>query len=171
MIIELLDINDEVVTMVDTNEPEYEFKHFKQMLPNIVGWRQHQWQEPTKSFEQVQTETIQKFGAEFASRRDATTWAIQADGSVYGYERKTEDVTNFMAAMKRAELGLDTGFNVYLNNADDQKQFLPHTAKMFHDALEQSAQEQITAYQRYEAIKKQIIDECDTIDELNAITW
>lgn len=124
-----------------------------------------------KTFSDVQQERILFFGKEFAKRRDAITWAVQTDGSVFGYDRKSEDVTNFLAAMKRAELGLDTGFNVYVGSADEPKQFLPHTYKMFQDVLEQSAQEQITAYLRYEAIKKQILDECSTVDELNAITW
>lgn len=170
MIIELLDINDEVVTMVDTNEPSYEFEHFKKMLPSIVSWRQHQEQEPAKSFEQVQTETIQKFGAEFAKRRDAITWAVQTDGSVFGYDRKTEDVTNFLAAMQRAYLGADTYYKVYLNNVDTKAMKL-HTYKMFQDVLEQSAQEQILAYTRYEELKYQIQNVCETIEDLNALTW
>ena len=122
------------------------------------------------SFADLQKQCIAKFGAEFAKRRDAITWAVQADGSVFGYDRKTEDVTNFLAAMQRAYLGADTYYKVYLNNVETKAMKL-HTYKMFHDVLEQSAQEQIAAYQKYEAIKKQILEECDTIDELNAITW
>lgn len=122
------------------------------------------------TFEETQKNTIAKFGAEFAKRRDAITWAVQADGSVFGYDRKAEDVTNFLAAMQRAYLGADTYYKVYLNSVETKAMKL-HTYKMFQDVLEQSAQEQIAAYTRYESIKKQILEECTTIDELNAITW
>ena len=123
-----------------------------------------------KTFSEIQQERILFFGQEFARHRDAITWAVQTDGSVFGYDRKSEDVTNFLAAMQRACLGADTYYKVYLNDVDTKAMKL-HSYKMFQDVLEQSAQEQIAAYQKYEAIKKQIFEECTTIDELNAITW
>ena len=112
---------------------------------------------------------VKAAGAEFARRRDAITWT-QHTAELYGYDRKSDDVTNFLAAMKRAELGLETGFNVYVDNAEGRKQFLPHTYDMFKVVLEQSANEQIAAYQWYEGIKTQI-NTCDTIAELEAITY
>ena len=112
---------------------------------------------------------IEAAGAEFARRRDAITWT-QHEVGLYGYDRKPEDVTNFLAAMKRAEIGLSTGFNVYVNNADNPKQFLPHTYDMFKVVLEQSANEQIVAYQWYEGIKGQLnADTVKTIVDLEAI--
>ena len=122
------------------------------------------------SFSDLQKQCIAKFGAEFAKRRDAITWAVQADGSVFGYDRKSEDVTNFLAAMQRAYLGADTYYKVYLNNVETKAMKL-HTYKMFQDVLEQSAQEQILAYTRYEELKYQIQNVCETIEDLNAITW
>ena len=105
-------------------------------------------------------------GAEFAKRRDAITWT-QHEVGLYGYDRKPEDVTNFLAAMKRAELGLETGFNVYVDSIGP-KQFLPHTYDMFKVVLEQSANEQIAAYQWYEGIKSQL-QVATSIEELEQI--
>lgn len=107
-------------------------------------------------------------GVEFARRRDAITWT-QHEVGLYGYDRKPEDVTNFLAAMKRAELGLDTGFNVYVDSAGP-KQFMSHTYEMFKVVLEQSANEQISAYHWYEDIKEQLnADTVTKIEELEQI--
>ena len=105
-------------------------------------------------------------GMEFAKRRDAITWT-QHEVGLYGYDRKPEDVTNFLAAMKRAELGLETGFNVYVDSIGP-KQFLPHTYDMFKVVLEQSANEQIAAYQWFEGIKGQL-QAATSIEELEQI--
>lgn len=125
---------------------------------------------PEVAFQKTKAKRLKEFGAEFAKRRDAITWALQSDGMVYGYDRTIEDIPNFLANMERARNGNATFHKVYINNVDT-KELRYHTLKMFQDVLEQSSQEQITAYTRYEAIKKQILEECATFDELNAITW
>lgn len=160
MKIDLLDVNDNVITIVDTDNPVYEFEHFKAMLPDVVTWRQHV---VVETLEQAKARYVSIAGAEFASKRDAVTWT-QHEVGLYGYDRKPEDVTNFLAAMKRAELGLDTGFNVYVGSIGP-KQFLPHTYEMFKIVLEQSANEQISAYQWYEGIKGQL-QAANSIEEL-----
>jgi hypothetical protein len=124
----------------------------------------------SQTFEEAQKATVAKFGAEFARRRDAITWSVQADGSVFGYDRQTEDITNFLAAMQRAYLGADTYYKVYLNSVETKAMKL-HTYKMFQDVLEQSAQEQILAYTRYEELKYQIQNVCETIEDIDALTW
>lgn len=161
MKIELLNADGEVVTQVETNDPAAEFEHFKKMLPEIVSW-----QEKTEPLDEARTKYIKAAGAEFANRRDAITWT-QHETGLYGYDRKSDDVTNFLAAMKRAELGLDTGFNVYVGSVGP-KQFLPHTYDMFKVVLEQSANEQIAAYQWYEGIKSQL-QAAASIEELEQI--
>lgn len=163
MKIDLLDVNDNVITIVDTDNPVYEFEHFKAMLPDVVTWRQHV---VVETLEQAKARYVSIAGAEFASKRDAVTWT-QHEVGLYGYDRKPEDVTNFLAAMKRAELGLDTGFNVYVGSIGP-KQFLPHTYEMFKIVLEQSANEQISAYQWYEGIKGQL-QAAEGIEELEQI--
>lgn len=161
MVIELLNNVGEVVTRVETNDPAAEFEHFRKMLPEIVSW-----QERTEPLDEAKARYINAAGAEFASIRDAITWT-QHEVGLYGYDRKPEDVTNFLAAMKRAELGLDTGFNVYVGSVGP-KQFLPHTYDMFKVVLEQSANEQIAAYQWYEGIKSQL-QAAASIEELEQI--
>lgn len=118
------------------------------------------------TLDEARTKYINGAGAEFAKRRDAITWT-QHEVGLYGYDRKPEDVTNFLAAMKRAELGLDTGFNVYVGGVGP-KQFLPHTYEMFKVVLEQSANEQISAYQWYEGVKSQL-QVANSIEELEQI--
>ena len=161
MIIELLNNVNELITRVETNDPAAEFEHFKKMIPEIVSWR-----EATETLDQAKARYISAVGAEFAKRRDSITWT-QHEVGLYGYDRKPEDVTNFLAAMKRAELGLDTGFNVYVGSVGP-KQFLPHTYDMFKVVLEQSANEQISAYQWYEGIKGQL-QAVNSIEELEQI--
>lgn len=119
------------------------------------------------TLDEAKARYINAAGVEFAKRRDAITWT-QHEVGLYGYDRKPEDVTNFLAAMKRAELGLATGFNVYVGNAADPKQFLPHTYDMFKVVLEQSANEQIAAYQWYAGIKEQL-QAAETIAALEQI--
>ena len=148
MKIDLLDVHDNVITIVDTDNPVYEFEHFKAMLPDVMSWRHHV---DIETIDQAKARYISSAGVEFASKRDAVTWT-QHEVGLYGYERKPEDVSNFLAAMKRAELGLDTGFNVYVDSVGP-KQFLPHTYEMYKVVLEQSANEQIAAYQWFEGIK------------------
>lgn len=161
MVIELLNNVGEVVTRVETNDPAAEFEHFRKMLPEIVSW-----QERTEPLDEAKARYMKAAGAEFANRRDAITWT-QHETGLYGYDRKSDDVTNFLAAMKRAELGLDTGFNVYVGSVGP-KQFLPHTYDMFKVVLEQSANEQIAAYQWFEGIKAQL-NAAETIAELEQI--
>ena len=120
----------------------------------------------TETLDQAKTRYIADAGLKFAKRRDAITWT-QHEVGLYGYDRKPEDVTNFLAAMKRAELGLETGFNVYVDSIGP-KQFLPHTYDMFKVVLEQSANEQIAAYQWYEGIKSQL-QAATSIEELEQI--
>lgn len=105
----------------------------------------------------------------FSTDRDATTWVIQADGTKYGYDRKTDDVVTFLAAMKRAELGQETYYKVYINDINT-KQMVLHTADMFHTCLGQSANEQITAYTKFDTAKAKV-QAATTIDAVNAVTY
>lgn len=104
----------------------------------------------------------------FAAERDAITWVTQ-NGTKYGYDRSPEDITNFIAARTRAELGNETYYNVYLNDTDT-KQMIVHTVAMFNACLEQSAQEQILAYTKFEGLRSQI-NACSTVAEIEAITY
>lgn len=104
----------------------------------------------------------------FAADRDAITWVTQ-NGTKYGYDRSPEDITNFIAARTRAELGNETYYKVYLNDIDT-KQMVVHTVAMFNACLEQSAQEQIIAYAKFEGLRSQL-NACTTVAELEAITY
>ena len=103
----------------------------------------------------------------FCTQRDATTWVTQTDGTVYGYDRGSEDVTNFLAARERAKLGIETYYKVYVGDLNTKSMVL-HTEAMFNACLVQAAQEQITAYVTF-ATKKAEIEACTTSDELTAV--
>lgn len=96
----------------------------------------------------------------FCEDRDAITWVEQEDGTVYGYDRKSEDITNFTVARERAKLGGDVYYKVYVNT-EDNKQLILHTLDMFNTCLEQSAQEQIQAYTNYSEAKAILLAEAD----------
>ena len=153
--------NRNQITIIDISSPDFD---------NV----QEGWDYDGVNFSDPNMETLDEAkarytkdaGVEFARRRDAITWT-QHEVGLYGYDRKPDDVTNFLAAMKRAELGLDTGFNVYVGSVGP-KQFLPHTYDMFKVVLEQSANEQIAAYQWFEGIKGEL-NAAETIEELEQI--
>lgn len=123
---------------------------------------------PLPSIEDIRSNKLRELGAAFATARDAITWH-DFNGVVYGYDRHTEDITNFLAARARAKAGVPIPYKVYVG-AIDVKQIVPHTAEMFDVILEQSAQEQITAYAKYENYKAQVLA-AETVTDVMAIQW
>lgn len=122
-----------------------------------------------ETLDEAKTRYIKAAGAEFARRRDAITYVTQSDGiTIYGYDRQAEDVINFMTARERAKLSEPVPYKVY--KSDGTKGLVDHTLTMFDACLNQSATEQLAAYEWYEQIKAQI-NACTTIAKLEAITW
>ena len=65
------------------------------------------------SIEELQANKLNEAGAEFAKRRDAIRWVQVSDGNAYGFDCASEDITNFMAAWKAAEVDGYTGYKVW----------------------------------------------------------
>lgn len=122
-----------------------------------------------KAFAKAKANKLTEIYNSFCSERDAITWVTQTNGTKYGYDRSPEDITNFISARARAELGSETYYKVYLNDVNT-KQMIVHTVAMFNTCLEQSAQEQIVAYTKFETARSKI-NTATTIEELEAITY
>lgn len=110
----------------------------------------------------------------FCTVRDALTW-VQTDSYRYGYDRKTDDIANFLATWKRIETKIK-------NNEADQtvpykvwtsattKELIPHSLEMMEVCLAQSEQEQKAAYITLK--DKQIeVESATTKEELDQIFW
>ena len=123
----------------------------------------------TELFAIAKANKLTELYTSFAADRDAITWVTQTNGTKYGYDRSPEDITNFMAARTRAELGNETYYKVYLNDVAT-KQMIVHTVAMFNACLEQSAQEQIIAYTKFETLRGRL-NACTTVAEIEAITF
>lgn len=83
MKIELLDVDGNIVTRVETSDPAAEFAHFKAMLPEIVSWR-----EKTEPLDEVKARYI----AQAKDYRDAQEVApITYNGNTYDYDAKARE--------------------------------------------------------------------------------
>jgi len=119
------------------------------------------------TLEEMRRKCVKAAGAEFACRRDAITYVTQPDGAmVYGYDRQTADIVNFMAARERAKSSGVVPYKVH--KPDGTKSLVNHTLAMFDTCLNQSATEQLAAYQWFEALKAQL-EAATTIEELEQI--
>ena len=160
MIIELHNVNETVMTQVETNDPAAEFEHFKKMLPEIVSWR-----EQTEPLDQAKARYMKAAGAEFARKRDAIRWV---DG--YGYDCQSEDITNFMAAFTPL-LVAGSGsvyYKVWLT--ETTKGVIERNYEQMQTVYAAVRSNQLEAYSWYEGIKAQINSDTITkIEELEQI--
>lgn len=72
---------------------------------------------PEKTLEQLKAEKHNAAGAAFAAKRDAIRFIKLSDGNTYGFDCANEDVTNFMANWKAAELDGQTEHKVWLDES------------------------------------------------------
>ncbi|MBR5589747.1 MAG: hypothetical protein IKW41_06300 [Phascolarctobacterium sp.] len=70
---------------------------------------------PEKTLEQLKAEKHNAAGAAFAAKRDAIRFVELSDGNTYGFDCANEDITNFMANWKAAELDGQTEHKVWLD--------------------------------------------------------
>lgn len=120
------------------------------------------------SIEELKETKLNEAGAEFAKRRDAIRWVQVSDGNAYGFDCENEDITNFMAAWKSAEVDGASGYKVWLTETTKGLVLLQEADfKIVFDNVRES---QLEAYGWYEYISIQIRN-ATTTEELDAITW
>lgn len=120
------------------------------------------------SIEELQEAKINEAGAEFAKRRDAIRWVQVSDSNAYGFDCASEDITNFMAAWKAAEVDGYTGYKVWFT--ETSKGLVILQLVDFKTVFDFVRNSQLTAYAWYETISAQI-KATTTTEELEAITW
>ena len=70
---------------------------------------------PAPSLEELKKAKHNAAGASFAAKRDAIRFVKLSDGNTYGFDCANEDITNFMANWKAAELDGQTAHKVWLD--------------------------------------------------------
>lgn len=162
MRIELI-INDTVFTIIETATPELEFKTYKEMFPDLTGWREQAPILPT--LDELKATKLNQAGAEFAKRRDCVRWV-----GGYGFDCAVDDITNFMAAFTPL-LVAKTGTVFYKVWLDEQTKGIAELSyTQMQAAYDTVRNSQMAAYAWYETIKAQILA-CKAFDELEQITW
>ena len=109
---------------------------------------------------------LKQAGATFATKRDAVRYVQLSDGKTYGFDCANEDITNFMAGWKRAELSGSTFYKVYLSPTE--KTIVTLTATDFATVSNEVSKSQLLAYSWYGDIKAKILA-CTTREELESI--
>lgn len=120
------------------------------------------------SIEELQANKLNEAGAEFAKRRDAIRWVQVSDGNAYGFDCASEDITNFMAAWKAAEVDGYTGYKVWFT--ETTKGLVILQLPDFKTVFDFVRNSQLGAYAWYETISAQI-KATTTAEELEDITW
>ena len=90
----------------------------------------------------------------FIKERDAIRWVTCADGNTYGFDCANEDIVNFMAGQKMAEIEGKVYYKVWLTATT--KGLVVLTKEDFAKVFAEARQSQIVAYAKYEAIKKEL---------------
>ena len=120
------------------------------------------------SIEELQATKLNEAGAEFAKRRDEVRWVQVSDGNAYGFDCASEDITNFMAAWKAAEVDGYTGYKVWFT--ETSKGLVLMQLADFKTVFDFVRNSQLAAYAWYETISAQI-KATTTAEELEEITW
>lgn len=158
MRIELLDIGKNIITIVDTDNPEMEFEHFKVMLPEIISWRKE-----IEQFDEMKSRYINAAGSEFAKRRDAIRWV---DG--YGYDCEPGDIINFMAAFTPLLVAQSGTVFYKVWSSQVEKAVVERSYEQLLEVYNTVRTEQMEAYAWYEVIKAKL-QAAASIEELEQI--
>lgn len=121
---------------------------------------------PTPTFEELKERKLAEAGRVFAKRRDAIRFIACSDGNTYGFDCANEDITNFLAAWKAAEISGSTGYKVWLNETAKGLVVLPLVD--FQTVFDAVRASQLADYAWYEA-KRAAIEACTTQEELDDI--
>lgn len=121
---------------------------------------------PQPSLEALKEAKIKEAGAAFAQKRDAIRQVQLSDGNTYGFDCANEDITNFMASWKAAEVSGSTPYKVW--GADGSKGMITMQLADFKTVFNAVRESQLAAYAWYGAVDAQI-QAAATKEELEAI--
>lgn len=115
--------------------------------------------------EQAKIEKLTQAKALFAEKRDAIRF-ITLDGVAYGFDCASEDITNFMAAWKDAEMNGTTQYKVWTSETD--KGVVTLTNDNFNAVFKSVRNSQFEAYAWLATVQAKI-EAATTVAEVEAI--
>lgn len=121
---------------------------------------------PEQTLEEAKEDKHREAGAAFAKKRDAIRQVQLSDGNTYGFDCANEDITNFMASWKAAEVSGSTPYKVW--GADGSKGMITMQLADFKTVFNAVRESQLAAYAWYGAVDAQI-QAATTKEELDAI--
>ena len=114
---------------------------------------------------QAQEEKLTQAKTLFAEKRDAIRFITLGDVT-YGFDCASEDITNFMAAWKDAEMNGSTQYKVWTSETD--KGVVTLTNDNFNTVFKAVRNSQFEAYAWLTTVQAQI-EACTTAEEVEAI--
>lgn len=119
------------------------------------------------TLDELKAEKHEQAGAAFAAKRDAIRYVEITDGNTYGFDTANEDITNFMASWRAAEMTGSTPYKVWL--ADGGKGMVMLTPDDFTAVFNAVRTAQLEAYAWYGEVDAQI-KAATTKEEVEAVT-
>ena len=116
--------------------------------------------------EEAKADKHREAGAAFAKKRDAIRQIAISDGNTYGFDCANEDITNFMASWKAAEVSGSTPYKVWI--ADGGKGLITMQLADFDTVFKAVRDSQLEAYAWYGTVDAKI-QACETKEELAEI--
>ena len=120
---------------------------------------------PDLTLDEIKQEKLKQLGSAFAVKRDAIRW-VDVSGGHYGFDCANDDITNFMASWKAAELAGSTLYKVW--TSESEKGMVTLTTEDFTAVFNAVRQSQYEAYAWY-GTKKAEIENAATVEEINAV--
>lgn len=121
---------------------------------------------PEQTLEEAKADKHREAGAAFAKKRDAIRQIAISDGNTYGFDCANEDITNFMASWKAAEVSGSTPYKVWI--ADGGKGLITMQLADFDTVFKAVRDSQLEAYAWYGTVDAKI-QACETKEELAEI--
>lgn len=120
---------------------------------------------PDPTLDEIKQEKLKQLGSAFAAKRDAVRF-VDVSGGHYGFDCGNEDITNFMASWKAAELAGSTLYKVW--TSESEKGMVTLTTEDFTAVFNAVRTSQYEAYAWY-GTKKAEIGNAATVEEINAV--
>lgn len=117
------------------------------------------------NLDSVKSAKLAQAKALFAEKRDAIRF-IALDGVTYGFDCASEDITNFMAAWKDAEMNGSTQYKVWTSETD--KGVVTLTNDNFSTVFKSVRNSQFEAYAWLATVQAKI-EACTTAEEVEEI--
>ena len=122
---------------------------------------------PEPTIEEVKAAKLKQLGSAFAAKRDTVRW-VDVTGGHYGFDCANDDITNFMASWKAAELAGSTLYKVW--TSESEKGMVTLTVDDFTAVFNAVRTSQYEAYAWY-GTKKAEIENATTVEDVEKIKW